>query len=84
MPLNKCGPLRTTIASALSIVLMGFLYSVPSTSLKKLFENIGVDIIYSAATDIYIIFFLFLIKPISITIITSMIGSTNVGSILCR
>jgi hypothetical protein len=40
-------PLSTTIASALSISLMGFLYSLPSISLKKLFENIGVDIIYS-------------------------------------
>jgi hypothetical protein len=38
-------PLSTIIASALSIELMGFIYSLPSTSLKKLFKNIGVDTI---------------------------------------
>jgi hypothetical protein len=65
---------------------MGFLYSLPSTSLKKLFENIGVDSIYSNPIAIYISFFLFLflINPINITIITSIIGRTKVGSILCR
>jgi hypothetical protein len=39
-------PLSTSITSALSIALIGFLYSLPSTSLKRLLENIGVHRIY--------------------------------------
>lgn len=40
-------PLSTTIASGLSIALIGFLFSLPSTILKKLLEYIGVDRIFS-------------------------------------
>jgi hypothetical protein len=53
-------------------------------AIKKLLENIGVDRIYNTPIAIKISFFLFLINPISITIMTSMIGRTNVGSILCK